>query len=99
MNIISYSFVPLPTKKRGRRARRQSFYRRQRIARVLQRFVRIESAKWQASIEQAHRDMLITGTGWVETLWDRGDGEGFTARPIEPGEWPKAMLRTWSIEP
>lgn len=34
-----------------------------------------------------------------DVLWDRGDGEGFTARPIEPGEWPRAMLRTRSIEP
>lgn len=91
--------APAPRTYRGKRARRKAFYRRQRIARVVRRFVREESAKWQASIEQAHRDMLITGTGWVETLWDRGDGEGFTARPIEPGEWPKAMLRTGSIEP
>lgn len=86
--------APAPRTYRGKRARRQAFYHRQRLSRALQRFVRGESAKWRASIQRAHLDMITSGLGIVEVMWDRGDGDGFTAKPLRDGEWPKAMLRT-----
>lgn len=30
-------------------------------------------------------------------MFDRGDGEGFTDKPLEPGEFPRAMLRTGEL--
>lgn len=96
---MDYTVIPFANLAcRGRRAKRQSFYHRQRIARLLQRIVNAEAETWRASIERAYRDMLCTGFGAIE-MRDSGDGEGFTARPIEPGEWPRTMLRTRSIEP
>jgi hypothetical protein len=80
-----------------RTSRRQSFYRFQRLRRIIARFVRESYDGWQASIEQAHRDMIVTGFGAV-VVWDRGDGQGFTAEPLREGEWPKAMMRAGSAE-
>lgn len=95
------SIVYYPARRRytRRRARRQAFYARQRIERTLGAILRDSIKVHGEAYEAAMRSCITTGTGWLEVLWDRGDGEGFTTRPIEPGEWPKAMLRTGSIEP
>lgn len=30
-------------------------------------------------------------------FWDRDDGRGFTAEPLQPGETPKAMMRVMTF--
>lgn len=94
--------VTYPARRRytSRRARRQAFYARQRIERTLSAILRGDSMKvHREAFDAAMLACVTTGTGVVEVLWDRGDGEGFTAEPLREGEWPNAMLSSKFVDP
>lgn len=59
----------------GRRARRQAFYQRARIGRLLRRVSREMSPMWGEAMESCLRDMVVYGTGWLtigpETRFER----------------------------
>jgi hypothetical protein len=57
--------TPLGPGYRGRRARRQAFYHRQRCARVLSRVARELGQAFNAQMSGAWRDMLVYGTAWI----------------------------------
>lgn len=81
-----------------RTARRQRFYAQQRDLRLFRRVARLVTPDgWHEAYEEAFTRARLTGTGIV-TLWDRGDGEGFTAKCIEPDEFPRAMLRSVPVD-
>ena len=55
--------------KRGRKARRQAFYSRQRHVRLLQRIMNgaHQMAREVTGIDHAYLDAMAHGMGWVET--------------------------------
>jgi hypothetical protein len=52
----------------------------------------IDQAMWSSSAFGVSMTARSSRAGQSGPWFDRGNGEGFTDKPLERGEWPRAML-------
>lgn len=70
----------------GRRARRQAFYGRMRLARSLNRIVAGIFPNIGPTMERMFRDSIVGGTGIVE-IWQPDPGEPYQVRHVSPSDF------------
>ena len=68
--IGSFRLVPTSAKKRGRRARRDAFYHRAWLCRVLTRIAKAALAETSAEWEMRMQNVIVCGTSHPEAWLD-----------------------------
>lgn len=65
-----FKILPTSAKKRGRRARRDAFYHRARLCRVLTRIAKATLAETSAEWEMRMQNVIVCGTSHPEAWLD-----------------------------